>query len=95
MAKIKALHVLFEVIRVQTMQDGAIRYVFETAENEYDLMRDIVECKTRGILLDATMIPIKPSPRESFTGLNDETKQETKRTDVSVARRRLAKRRNK
>ena len=51
----------FEVIRVQTMASGAIRYTLETAESEVDLMRDIVECQVRGILLHATMIPFRPS----------------------------------
>lgn len=66
MTKIKTVNVLFEVIRIQTMQSGAIRYTFETSENELDVMRDIAECKNRGILLDTVMLPVKLPQRKSF-----------------------------
>ena len=95
MTKLQTINVVFEVIRIQTMSSGAIRYVFETSENELDVMRDIAECQNRGILLDSIMVPTKTPQRKNQTELNGETKQETKGANVSVARRRLAKRRTK
>ena len=47
----------FEIIRVQTMASGAIRYVLETSETELDTARQIMECYVRGALLETVMLP--------------------------------------
>ena len=65
MTKLQTINVVFEVIRIQTMSSGAIRYVFETSENELDVMRDIAECQNRGILLDSIMVPTKTPQKKS------------------------------
>ena len=95
MTKLQTINVVFEVIRIQTMSSGAIRYVFETSENELSVMRDIAECQYRGILLDSIMVPTKTPQRENLTELDYETKKEAAGAGVSVARRRIAKRRSK
>ena len=50
MEEIQAIRATFEIIRIQTMADGSIRYTLETSENELDTMRKIAECRLRGAL---------------------------------------------
>ena len=59
------INALFEIIRIQTMASGAIRYTFETAENELDLMRTLAECRVRGALLETVMLPVEVKKAEN------------------------------
>lgn len=46
-----------EVIRVSTMESGAIRVVLDLPEHETVLMAQLAECKRRGAVLDVTAEP--------------------------------------
>ena len=61
MEEIQAIRATFEIIRIQTMADGSIRYTLETSEKELDTMRKIAECRLRGALLEAALVPIELS----------------------------------
>ena len=46
-----------EVIRVQTMADGAIRVVLDMSEDSIMQMAQLAECKRWGAVLDVTCQP--------------------------------------
>lgn len=48
----------FEIIRIQTMASGSIRYVFETRDSDLETMQKIAECRLRGAMLEAALVPI-------------------------------------
>lgn len=45
-----------EIIRVQTMADGAIRLVLEAPETETMLLAQMAECRRRGAILEIEAI---------------------------------------
>ena len=48
----------FEIIRVQTMQSGAVRVVLEASENRTDLLSTLADVKRGGGILEAVMLPV-------------------------------------
>ena len=48
-----------EIIKVQTMQDMAIRVTFDLPEGMTDIARDLMECKRRGAILEIAAIPVE------------------------------------
>jgi hypothetical protein len=51
----------FEIIRVQTMQSGAIRVVLEASEDRTDLLQILADVKRGGGILETAMLPVLPS----------------------------------
>jgi hypothetical protein len=47
-----------QVIKVQTMQDGAIRLTLDLPEAQIESARMLMECKSRGGLLEIAAVPI-------------------------------------
>ena len=48
----------FEIIRVQTMQSGAVRVVLEASEHRTDLLSTLADVKRGGGILEAVMLPV-------------------------------------
>ena len=46
-----------EIIKVQTMESGAIRLTLDLPEHETVLMAKLAECKRQGAVLDVTAEP--------------------------------------
>ncbi len=57
MADIEPIRFTAEIIRIQTMASGAIRYVIETSESDIDVMLSMAECRLRGALLEVAALP--------------------------------------
>ena len=55
-----------EVIKVQTMESGAIRLTLDLAEHETVLMAQLAECKRRGAVLEIEATP-KVAKKEQAT----------------------------
>lgn len=53
-----------EVIRVQTMQDGAIRVILDLPEYAIEQMAMLVECKRQGLAINATLTPTSSKETE-------------------------------
>ena len=51
-----SLNFLAEIIKVQTMESGAIRVTLDLPEHETVLMAKLAECKRMGALLEVTAI---------------------------------------
>ena len=65
----EALRFWAEIIRVQTMADGAIRMIFEAAENETVLLAQLAECRRRGAILEIEARPKAPDSKPNLYGL--------------------------
>ena len=54
-----------EIIKVQTMESGAIRLTLDLPEHETVLMAKLAECKRRGAVLDIEAVPKAPSEEQT------------------------------
>jgi hypothetical protein len=54
-----ALRFVAQIIKVQTMQDMAIRVTFDLPESLTDIARDLMEAKRRGAILEIAAIPVE------------------------------------
>lgn len=59
MPEIKAVHFPAEIIKVQTMQDMAIRVTFDLPEGCTDMAMWLMEAKRRGATLEIAAVPIE------------------------------------
>ena len=57
-----------EVIKVQTMESGAIRLTLDLPENETVLMAQLAECKRRGAVLEIKATPKVEEPKIEYGG---------------------------
>ena len=60
MAKLSdnAIKAQFEIVRVQTMQSGAVRVVLEASEHRTDLLTAFADVKRGGGIIEAVMLPV-------------------------------------
>ena len=58
--EIQPIRAQFEIIRVQTMQSGAVRVVLEASESRTDLLSTLADVKRGGGVLEVAMLPVKP-----------------------------------
>ncbi len=57
---VDAIRAQFEIIRVQTMADGAVRVVLEASEDRTDLLQILADVKRNGGIVEAAMLPVIP-----------------------------------
>lgn len=88
---IEPIKATFEIIRVQTMADGAVRIVFEASEDRTDLLKAFADVKRGGGLIEAVMLAVQV---ESLTELDDETEKEAERDSSNMGSRRTTNRRD-
>lgn len=53
------LHFQAQIIKVQTMQDMAIRVTFDLPESMTEIARELMEAKRRGAILEIAAIPVE------------------------------------
>ena len=53
------IHFSAQIIKIQTMVDGAIRLTFDMPETQIEVARLLMESKVRGGLLEIAAIPIE------------------------------------
>lgn len=68
----KMIHFAAEIIKVQTMQDMAIRVTFDLPESLTDVARELMEAKRRGAVLEIAAIPIEQVISPEYQGNKQE-----------------------
>ena len=59
MTEPEIIHFPAQIIKIQTMVDGAIRLTFDMPETQIEVARLLMESKMRGGLLEIAAIPIE------------------------------------
>jgi hypothetical protein len=76
-----------EIIKVQTMESGAIRLTLDLPENETALMAKLAECKRVGALLNIKAIPIvKQQENNAISERNQRKSEWTSNQETSANR---------
>ena len=75
--KSKVIQFKATVYKVQTLVDNGLRLTLDLSEKELDTEKSMMECKTRGALLEIAAVPVKVEIKEPVK--NEPAKRRTER----------------
>ena len=73
----EVIHFPAQIIKIQTMQDGAIRLTMDMPETQIEVAKLLMECKMRGGLLEIAAVAIEQV-------INTVVKQESINNDIQT-----------